>query len=55
MKMGEQIDKVSKKFVVLSDRDIRFAKKQHRRYLRRARKDVSKPTPQSNRYSGWIG
>lgn len=55
MDRGEQIDKLSKKYVKLSTKEIKFAKKVHKRYLRRISKDIDKPNPQSNRYSGWIG
>jgi len=55
MPRGEQIDKVSKMFVKLNQKDKKFAKKEHKRYLRRLGKNTSNPTPQHNRYRGFIG
>lgn len=55
MARGEQIDKVSKKFVKLNQKDKKFAKREHKRYLRRIRKAINKLNPLHNRYRGWIG
>jgi len=55
MARGEQIDKISKKYVRLTAKDKKFQKREHKRYLRRLRKKVNEPTPQNNRYKGWIG
>ena len=55
MARGEQIDKVSKKFVKLNPKDKRFAKKEQNRYLRRIRKNINKLNPMHNRYRGYIG
>ncbi len=55
MARGEQIDKLSKKYVKLSAKEIKFEKREHKRYLRRLRKDITKPSPLYNRYRGWIG
>lgn len=55
MGKNEQIDSISKLFVKLSAREIKFAKREHKRAMRRQRKDIDKPNPQHNRYSGWIG
>ena len=55
MARGEQIDKLSKKYVKLSRKEKKFAKKQHKRYLRKLRKDISKSNPLHNRFNGWIG
>jgi hypothetical protein len=55
MGKNEQIDKLSKKYVKLSPSEIAFAKRAHRRYLRRIAKDINRPNPQHNRYSGWVG
>ena len=52
---NEQIDRISKLFVKLSAREIKFAKREHKRAMRRQRKNIDKPNPQHNRYSGWIG
>jgi len=50
-----QIDKLSKQYVILSSREIKYAKYLHRRAMRRIRKNINKPNPQYNHYSGWIG
>ena len=55
MGKNEQIDKLSKKYVKLSAKEIAYAKRVHKRHLRRIAKDIDKPNPQHNRYSGWIG
>ena len=55
MARGEQIDRLSKKYVKLSRKEKKFAKYEHKRYLRRLRKKVDEPHPQKNRYRGWIG
>jgi len=55
MSNNEQIDRISKLYVRLSARSKAYAKKMHRRHLRRLAKDTDKPNPQPNRYSGWIG
>jgi len=55
MARGEQIDKISKQYVLLSRKEIKFEKKQHKRFLRRQAKKIYNPNPQSNRYRGWIG
>ena len=55
MDRGEQIDKLSKKYVKLSSREIKDAKRMHKRCLRRISKNIDAPNPQYNRYSGWIG
>lgn len=56
-KMGknEQIDRDSKMNVVLSAKEISYAKRLHKRHLRRIAKNIDNPNPQPNRYSGWIG
>ena len=41
MGKNEQIDKLSKKYVKLSPSKIAFAKRAHRRYLRRIAKDIN--------------
>lgn len=55
MPISEQIDKISKRLVRLNQKDKKFAKRQHKRYLRRIRKLISKPNPLHSRYKGWIG
>lgn len=55
MAKNEQIDRISKLFVKLSPRSLKFAKREHKRKMRRQRKDINKPNPQHNRYDGWIG
>ena len=55
MATSEQIDKVSKKYVKITASQKRDAKKKHNRYLRTIRKDIEKPHPQHNRYTGFIG
>ena len=55
MARGEQIDRLSKKYVKLTQKEKKFAKKEHKRYLRRLRKDLSKLNPLHNRFKGWIG
>ena len=55
MKLGEQIDKISKKYCKLTASQLRHVKKVHARTLRRIAKDINKPNPQYNRYSGFIG
>lgn len=55
MARGEQIDKLSKKLVVLNNLCKKFAKKQHNRFLRRIRKNINEPNPNHNKYRGFIG
>ncbi len=55
MGKNEQIDRLSKMYVKLSKIEIKFAKRTHKRHMRRIRKDINQPNPQHNRYSGWIG
>lgn len=55
MSMGEQIDKLSKKFVRLSAESKSYAKRLHKRFLRRQAKANDELAPKPNRYSGWIG
>lgn len=52
---NEQIDKVSKTYCNLSQAEKKYAKRLHKRKMRRIRKNVNKPNPQHNRYCGWIG
>jgi hypothetical protein len=54
MAKDEQIDKISKKLFILSASEKKFAKREHRRLIRRKAKDIDNPNPQHNRYSGWI-
>ena len=54
MAQGEQIDKVSKNFCKLTPGEKKFVKKEQKRFLRRKRKDIDGPDPQSNRYKGYI-
>ena len=51
----EQIDKISKKYVKLSAKEIAYAKRIHKRRIRRLAKKINSPTPQINRYFGYIG
>ncbi len=55
MDKGEQVDKMSKRLVKLSRKEIAFAKRQHKRYIRRKAKDIDAFHPLTNRYSGYIG
>lgn len=55
MDKGEQIDKLSKKCCNIKQKYKKLQKRIHKRYLRKLAKDVDKPNPQSNRYSGFIG
>jgi len=55
MARGEQLDKISKKYVRIDAESARFAKREHRRYLRRKMKDINSPNPMPNRYRGFIG
>ena len=55
MDKGEQIDKMSKKLVKLSHKEIAHAKKRHKRYVRRQAKKIDAPHPLTNRYDGYIG
>ena len=55
MARGEQIDKISKKYVVLNQKDKKWAKREHKRFLRRIRKNINKLNPLHNRYRGYIG
>ena len=54
MALGKKISKLGKRYVILSTREIAFEKRLHKRHLRRIRKDINKPNPQNNRYSGWL-
>jgi predicted nucleotidyltransferase len=55
MARGNQIDRLSKKYVKLNQREKKFAKREHKRYLRRIRKCIIKLNPLHNRYNGFIG
>ena len=55
MSNNEQIDRISKLFTKLSQKEKKFAKRQHKRVKRRQRKNINEPNPQHNRYDGWIG
>lgn len=55
MARGEQIDKVSLKYVKITNKEKKFAKREHKRYLRRLRKNIEEENPIHNRYRGWIG
>ena len=55
MPRGEQIDKVSKKYVKLSSKEKKAAKREHNKFLRKQAKDIENPNPQTNRYRGFIG
>lgn len=52
---AEQIEKDSKRWIRITPNEVKFAKKMHRRSLRRFAKNIDNPHPQPNRYSGWIG
>ena len=49
----EQIDKLSKKICKLKQRSKKWAKKQHKRRLRRENKNLEL-RPLYNKYYGWI-
>jgi hypothetical protein len=53
MPKNKQIGDLNKK-VRLSRKEISFAKKIHRRHIRRLSKIPNSPNPQANRYAGWI-
>ena len=55
MANNEQIDKLSKKYVCISRAYIKFVKREHKRKMRRQRKNINLQNPQHNRYSGYIG
>ena len=55
MTKGEQIDKISKKYVKLTASCKKYVKRIHKRYLRRFSKNINNPNPQHNRYDGFIG
>ncbi len=55
MGKNEQLDKVSLTFVRITPAQKKYAKKLHKRLMRRIRKNINKPNPQHNRYTGWIG
>lgn len=52
---GEQLDKVSLKYVVITPAQKKEMKRQHKRKKRRQRKNVEIDNPQYNRYNGWAG
>ena len=55
MARGEQIDKVSKKYCKLTQNEKAFVKREHKRFLRRIRKNINALKPLHNRYRGYIG
>ena len=55
MAKGEQIDRLSKMYVKLSARCKAYAKRMHKRHMRKVAKDTENDSPMYNRYSGWIG
>jgi hypothetical protein len=55
MAKGEQIDRLSKMYVKLSAGCKAYAKRMHKRYMRRKAKNPDEEAPRHNRYDGWIG
>jgi len=55
MAKGEQIDRLSKMYVKLSAGCKSFAKRTHKRYIRRKAKNPEEEDPKCNRYYKWIG
>jgi hypothetical protein len=50
-----QIDIVSKLLCNLKASEKKYAKREHKRRMRRISKNINNPNPQYNRYCGYIG